>query len=156
MAHAQNNGLCKRFYFKFEETEGAKNFIGVYTYVAPSGQENIICTQSEGDVTNCPSPSERRMLREGMDLMETFWRPRDRMSGFKIRTVLIPRSEPVVQRQEPVVQPLIVPKKEQNSIACSVLFTARLPMTTSKERSSQLIMTMRANSSDECETVGQC
>ena len=56
VAHAQNNRLFKRFYFKFEETEGAKNFIGVYTYVAPNAQENIICTESEGECDKLSEP----------------------------------------------------------------------------------------------------
>ena len=34
VAHAEQ-GIFKRFYFKFEEAEDAKNFISVYSYLAP-------------------------------------------------------------------------------------------------------------------------
>ena len=50
VAHAKQ-GIFKRFYFKFEETEDAKNFISVYSYFAPSAQENI-CSESEGEGGN--------------------------------------------------------------------------------------------------------
>ena len=62
VAHAKQ-GIFKMFFFKFEETKDAKNFISVYSYFAPSAQENI-CSESEGEGGKLSEPIGARNAEE--------------------------------------------------------------------------------------------